>query len=205
VITMEKEAKSTRGRRRGFDRDEAVETAMRLFWRHGYEGVSVNDLTAAIGIAPPSLYAAFGTKADLYREALQRYANRPETRFQPELRPTLAETVRHLLERAADAVTSPDGEAGCMVSTGLLACGEAHADLAHEVAAIRKGMNAPLVELLTRWLAPQNAQAAAIYLLTLMQGMAIQARDGADRATLQKAIEISQSCLLSDQAKREPA
>ncbi|WP_018063796.1 TetR/AcrR family transcriptional regulator [Martelella mediterranea] len=202
---MEKESQPTRGRRRGFDRDEAVDMAMRLFWRHGYEGVSINDLTGAMGIAPPSLYAAFGTKADLYREALQRYTDRPETQFHPEPRGTLAETIRHLLETAADAVTSPEGETGCMVSTGLLACGEAHADLAQEVAAIRKGMHPQLVALLKRWLAPRNAQATATYLLTLMQGMAIQARDGADRATLQQIIEISLSGLPGNEAAKPDA
>jgi AcrR family transcriptional regulator len=62
---------------RTFDRDQAVEIAMRLFRRHGYEGVSVADLTAAIGIAPPSMYAAFGNKAGLYREALDRYTALP--------------------------------------------------------------------------------------------------------------------------------
>ena len=202
---MEKESQPTRGRRRGFDRDEAVDMAMRLFWRHGYEGVSINDLTGAMGIAPPSLYAAFGTKADLYREALQRYTDRPETQFHPELRGTLAETIRHLLETAADAVTSPDGETGCMVSTGLLACGEAHVDLAQEVAAIRKGMHPQLVALLKRWLAPAGAQATATYLLTLMQGMAIQARDGAGRATLQQTIEISLSGLPGNEAAKPDA
>ncbi|WP_163368077.1 TetR/AcrR family transcriptional regulator, partial [Enterobacter hormaechei] len=64
---MDKLVKKRRSGPRTFDRDQAVDIAMRLFWRHGYEGVSLNDLTAAIGIAPPSLYAAFGSKAGLYR------------------------------------------------------------------------------------------------------------------------------------------
>ena len=62
------------GRPRGFDREAAIATAMELFWRHGYEGVSINDLTHTIAIAPPSLYAAFGSKACLSGEALDRYA-----------------------------------------------------------------------------------------------------------------------------------
>src|SRR5690606_20535349 len=73
VIAMKSTAKSRGGRPWSFERQEALEKAMRLFWRHGYEGVSVGDLTREIGIAPPSLYAAFGSKAELYREALKRY------------------------------------------------------------------------------------------------------------------------------------
>ena len=70
---MEHGTKSRGGRPWSFDRDAAVETARRLFWRHGYEGVSVGDLTKAIGVAPPSLYAAFGSKAGLYQQAMTRY------------------------------------------------------------------------------------------------------------------------------------
>src|SRR5690606_6207018 len=73
VGAMEETKKPRGGRPWSFDRQDAIETAMRLFWRHGYEGVSISDLTKEIGVAPPSLYAAFGSKAGLYREALERY------------------------------------------------------------------------------------------------------------------------------------
>jgi AcrR family transcriptional regulator len=70
---MKQVEKPRPGRPWSFDRDKAVETAIRLFWHHGYEGISVGDLTKKIGVAPPSLYAAFGSKAGLYREAVDRY------------------------------------------------------------------------------------------------------------------------------------
>src|SRR5688572_8612403 len=99
---MEQSSKSRGGRPWSFDRDKAVETAMRLFWRHGFEGVSVGDLTKAIGIAPPSLYAAFGNKAGIYREALGRYEEGVGFLDLSPLRSaaTLAQGVRLLLEGA---------------------------------------------------------------------------------------------------------
>src|SRR3546814_9199255 len=103
---------------------DLVEIAMRLFWRHGYEGVSLNDLTSAIGIAPPSLYAAFGSKAGLYREALDRYSGVPGALLNLGSELTLDETVAAILRRGADAVTDPRGEKGCMVSSGMLQCAE---------------------------------------------------------------------------------
>jgi AcrR family transcriptional regulator len=86
VIAMDKLTQKRRGGSRTFDRNEAIDAAMRLFWRHGYAGFSLNDLVSAIGIAPPSsLYAAFGSKAGLYREALDHYFG-CRTRYQISLR-----------------------------------------------------------------------------------------------------------------------
>src|SRR5690606_33282992 len=73
VCTMKRSSRSRGGRPWSFDRQETIETAMRLFLRHGYEGVSISDLTKEIGVAPLSIYAAFGSKAGFYREALERY------------------------------------------------------------------------------------------------------------------------------------
>src|SRR5688500_2948348 len=109
---MEPDAKSRGGRPWSFDRDRAVETAMRLFCGHGYKAASLVDLTKTSGIAPPSLYSAFGSKAGLCREALNRYE---ESLGWLDLKPvasaaTLAEAVRRLLEAAFRAVTHPDRE-----------------------------------------------------------------------------------------------
>jgi len=64
---------TARGRPRNFDKDAALERAMELFWIKGYEGASMTDLTSAMGIASPSLYAAFGSKEELFRRAVQHY------------------------------------------------------------------------------------------------------------------------------------
>ncbi len=111
------------GRPREFDRDAALEKAMMLFWRHGFEGVSVAQLTEAIGIAPASLYSAFGNKADLYKEALELYLRRVtvQATYTLETDLPIRETVGELLKSAVLSVTDDAaGIRGCMISLGML-------------------------------------------------------------------------------------
>lgn len=185
---MDKLIKRRRGGPRTFNREEAIDIAMRLFWRHGYEGVSLNDLTTAIGIAPPSLYAAFGSKAQLYREALDRYAGIPGALFNLNAASTLDEVVEAILRQGADAVTDPEGERGCMVSSGMLQCAEEHAPLALAVSKRRDAMRDTIAEALGRWLAPDRSKSLARFLVVVLQGMSVQARDGATRAELDEVI-----------------
>lgn len=188
---MEQSAKSRGGRPWSFDRDKAVDIAMRLFWRHGYEGVSVGDLTKAIGVAPPSLYAAFGSKAGLYREALARYE---ETFGALDVSVvgsagTLEEAVRLLLEAAVRAVTHPDRERGCMISGSLVECQPENAALARVAAARRDAMRERIANALCPFAEPQDLQRLARHLAAVMQGVSIQARDGATPAELQEVVE----------------
>ena len=188
---MTNEAKSRGGRPWSFDREAAIETALRLFWRHGYEGVAIGDLTQAIGIAPPSLYAAFGSKAGLYREAVDRY----ERGFGPcdtatvDAAASLAEAVRLLLENAADSVVHPARERGCLISSGMVACHPDHSALAREVAARRERMRDRIAETLRPFARDHDLARLARHLAAVMQGMSIQARDGATRAELQDIVE----------------
>ncbi|MBV9734046.1 MAG: helix-turn-helix transcriptional regulator [Verrucomicrobia bacterium] len=175
---------------------------MRLFWRHGYEGVSINDLTNAIGIAPPSLYAAFGSKAALYREALDRYAGLPRGLRKLSPAKTLNATIKSLLHNAVDAITDPSGEGGCMVSTGMIQCASEHADLASELADRRRGTRDQIAVALTRWLPKDSANSLARYLTAVMQGLAIQARDGATRLELDEVIEEVIAGLKARERKR---
>jgi AcrR family transcriptional regulator len=167
---------------RTFNREEAVETAMRLFRRHGYEGVSIADLTSAIGIAPPSLYAAFGSKAGLYREALDRYAALPGALDGMANTETLEQAVSGLLEAAIKAVVSE--ERGCMISTGLVEGAPAQEGLAAELRERRSALHRRISEELARWLDHQAADRLAAYLLAVQQGIAVQARDGASQTEL---------------------
>ncbi len=183
---MDKVVKTRRSGPRTFDRDQAIDIAMRLFWRHGYEGVSLNDLTAAIGVAPPSLYAAFGSKAGLYREALDRYFGLRGPVWDIRTATTLQETIETLLHKAIDAVTDPAGERGCMISSGLIQCGPDHADLARETAERRNTMREMIAETLGRWLDQENAVSLARYLVAVLQGLSVQARDGASRQELRQ-------------------
>ena len=175
---------------------------MRLFWRHGYEGVSISDLTNAIGIAPPSLYAAFGRKAALYREALDRYGGLPRGLRKLSPAKTLSGTIKSLLRNAVDAITDPKEERGCMVSTGMIHCAPEHADLASELADRRRSTRDQIAVALTQWLPKDSAHSLARYLTAVMQGLAIQARDGASRRELDEVIEEVIAGLKARERKR---
>lgn len=188
---MKQTMKPRGGRPWSFDRDQAIDTAMRLFWRHGYEGVSIGDLTEAIGIAPPSLYAAFGSKAALYREAVGRY----ETRFgrfdvaSIRTAGSLAEAVRLLLEAAVGAVTDPDHERGCLISSGMTSCHPDHADLADDAAARRAAMRERIAQALQPFADAGDRDRLSRHLAAVMQGISIQARDGVAAVELREIVE----------------
>src|SRR4051812_17607670 len=122
-IAMKIDPPRPRGRPRGFDRDAALDRALPVFWRQGYEGASIADLTQAMGITTPSLYGAFGSKERLYREALDRYRADPQ-RAAPwaMAAPTAREAVRLILEGSARDFTDPAHPPGCMISTAVLTC-----------------------------------------------------------------------------------
>ena len=167
---------------RTFDRDKAIETAMRLFRRHGYEDVSVADLTQAIGIAPPSLYAAFGSKAGLYREALDRYTTLPGALDGLAGAQTFEDAVEGLLRAAIKVVVAE--ERGCMISTGLIEGAAEQQELARELAERRATLRGRIADGLRPWLPQADADRLATYLLAVQQGIAVQARDGASEAEL---------------------
>jgi AcrR family transcriptional regulator len=102
-----------RGRPRGFDRQVALRRAMEVFWEHGYEGASLSELTAAMGVNAPSLYAAFGCKEALFREAVQLYEQQEGIMVADA--PTAREAVAGLLRAGALAYTEPGKPAGCMI------------------------------------------------------------------------------------------
>lgn len=186
MVVMEKLTKGSGGRPRGFDRDAALDTAMRLFWRHGYEGVSFQQLTAALGLAAPSLYAAFGNKESLYREALDRYAALRGASDLSFMRDdlTLAEAATLLLRGTADGLVDPGGEIGCMLNTGMIASHPDNAEIARDVADRRGAFRELLAAKLLTWVDDDRAGRLARYLTAIMQGMAIHARDGATLAEL---------------------
>ena len=202
MIAINKQPASRRGPRT-FDRDQAIQIAMRLFWRCGYEGVSISDLTNAIGIAPPSLYAAFGSKAALYREALDGYGGLPGALSNLSTAKTLHGMVKSLLRSAVDAVTDPSGEGGCMISTGMIQCASEHADLASEHADRRRRMSDKIADTLTRWLDEGAANSLARYLTAVMQGLSIQARDGATRLDLERVVDEVVAGLRARERKRQ--
>ncbi len=193
---MEHEANKG-GRPRSFDRDDAIETAMHLFWRHGYEGASLAMLTEAIGIAAPSLYAAFGSKAGLYREALDRYSTISEFTLSrgDEDCLTLDQALSYLFDQAIERVTGEQGEQGCMVSLGLLACHPDHGQLGDELATRRHDMAVSLEHELRRWLPPARSGEASRFLCAVLQGIAVQAKDGATAPDLRATAHIGRAAV----------
>ena len=179
------------GRPRAFNRDDALQTAMELFWKRGYEGVSIADLTDAIGIAPTSLYQAFGSKAELFREALELYGSTVGRFMRAELATASdVETwVRMLLEGAARSVAFR-GQA-CLVSSGMIMCRPDHQSLADSLTDRRTAFRKTIEKGLTQWLSASQARELARFLVTVIQGMSVQARDGSDLRTLLSIVDIS--------------
>ena len=178
---------------------------MRLFWKHGYEGVSFQQLTAALGVAAPSLYVAFGNKAALYREALDRYAvlRRASVLSFMDEACCLQEAVRLLLEGTARGLLDPKGEIGCMLNTGMIASHPDHADLAHELSQRRAAFLTVLTDKLIRWLEPSEADDLARFIVAVMQGLAIQAHDGYSLDQL-CCVAVRASQAVPDCGSREP-
>src|SRR6202166_2783726 len=122
------------GRPRSFDIDRALDRALVVFWRKGYEGTSLSDLTKAVGVNRPSLYAAFGDKEALFRKALDRYAKGPAAYLREALnQPTARAVAQALLLGAADLLTDPQHPSGCLMVQGALVCGEASDGIRQEL------------------------------------------------------------------------
>ncbi len=165
-----------RGRPRRFDPDEAVATAQRLFHARGYDAVSVADLTGALGINPPSFYAAFGSKAGLYARVLGRYSGAEGVPLETILRPgrPVAEALAAVLEEAARRYAADPEAAGCIAIEGAR-CGDPEARQA------ARALTAAAEETLRGFVAathPDAAERLADFVVTVMTGLSTMARQG---------------------------
>jgi AcrR family transcriptional regulator len=193
-----KKARGPTGRPRSFDIDQALDRALQVFWRKGYEGTSLSDLTGAMGINRPSLYAAFGDKEALFRKALDRYAEGPAAYVREALnQPTARGAVEKLLRGAADLLSNPRNPPGCLNVQGALACGEGAEPVRRELALRRAEGEAVIRQRLKRArteddLPPHaNPTDLARYIATIMHGMSVQAAGGATRAELQRVVQTA--------------
>ena len=186
-----------RGRPREFDREVALEAAMRLFWCRGYEATSVNDLVAAMGITPPSLYSAFGDKKRLFLEAVDRYQAGPGCFAMKALagEPTAERAMRRLMMDAVRSFTDPRNPPGCMVILAATNCAPESGDVMEALASRRRAAQTMLRQRIAAGraageLAPgADIDALAGLVTATLSGLAISARDGASRASLKRIVE----------------
>ena len=198
---MENALPACKGRPREFCTEQALASALRVFWSKGYEGASMADLTEAMGITKPSLYAAFGNKEALFHKALDLYEAEKMAFIREALdQPTARGVAEHLLRGAVDAQTNQQEPRGCLGVIHSVACGSEAESIKAEVVARRASSQAALLARFQRAkdegdlredVEPEGLTAM---LYALFQGMAVQAGSGASRADLERLVETGLKC-----------
>ena len=195
---MEKVA--SRGRPREFDTELALGAALRVFWAKGYEGASLSDLTDEMGITRPSLYAAFGNKEALFRQALDLYERDKLTYIGDAIEaPTARGVAERLLMGSVDAATTGDCK-GCMGVIASVACQSVEPSIRDDVNARAESSRRAIIARMQQAIdagefrVATEAEAITRYLLAIMQGISVQAQSGASREEL---LQVADSAILS--------
>jgi AcrR family transcriptional regulator len=207
---MKERPAQTIGRPRAFDAEVALDRALKVFWQKGYEGTSLSDLTEAMGINRPSLYAAFGNKEELFRKVLDRYAEGPSGYMARALQaPTAWEVARCFLRGVVDQLTDRRTPRGCLLVQGALVCADAAEAVRAELAARRAAGEKVLRRRFERAKKEGDLPAAASpadlasYLITVVHGMAVRGASGASRAQLLRVMEMAMKSWPNDR-RRSP-
>ncbi|MGH6735960.1 MAG: TetR/AcrR family transcriptional regulator [Methyloceanibacter sp.] len=186
------------GRPRAFDTDQALDRALEVFWRKGFEGASIADLTAAMGINPPSLYAAFGNKEGLFCKALDRYETKHAAFWAEALgAPTGYEAVERLLKGTAESLGDKRNPPGCLIVQGALCGGDDCDSVKKELDARRDASVALIRDRLKRAKRdgdlPEDADPAGLarFYATVIHGMAVEAAGGASRKELERVADMA--------------
>lgn len=188
-------------RQRAFDRDTALESALREFWRHGYEATSIAALTAAMGIRPPSLYAAFGDKRRLFEEAVRRYQETYgafTTRALAE-EPTGRQAIERVLREAAAEYASEEHPRGRLIISAAVNCGPESAEVEELLRGFREQAKAAVKRRIdddvAARLIPADTDTAGLagFYASMIQGMSAQSRDGAGHEELLRIATLAMS------------
>ena len=186
-----------RGRPRKFDRDLALARAMEVFWSRGYEGASLADLTKAMGINPPSLYAAFGDKENLFIEAVQRYHENVRQSCPYAGEPTARDAVERLLTELATLFTDRSHPAGCLAVMAMITSSTSSARLQKMLAderALARGRLRERIQLgVKEGDVPADTDVGALtdFYVAMINGMSLQAREGASRKSVIAMVETA--------------
>lgn len=196
------------GRPREFDAEMALDQAMEVFWRHGYEGATIAQLTEAMGINPPSLYACFGNKEGLLKAALDRYTKLRNIWMEEVVAaPTARAVAERMLMGIADKQTDPANPPGCLLVQGGIACGSGSENVPFELASRRAQNEDQLRDRFVRAkaegdLKPTSDPAAlARYVSAVSVGMGVMASSGADREALRQVASVAVQAV---EAQSEP-
>ncbi|MQB08019.1 TetR/AcrR family transcriptional regulator [Agrobacterium tumefaciens] len=189
----------SKGKPRTFDREIALKTALSVFWKRGYEPASISELCEAMDVKPPSLYAAFGNKAQLFMEAVMHYENvywdAAWQRLDDE--PELQRAMKGFFHEAAEILTSQDAPCGCMVVLGAANVSRESQSVNDALKALREEGKDCFKQRLARGLAdgdiPEGTDIdiLASSLNTMFHGMSIQARDGVSKVELERVAAMA--------------
>lgn len=200
---MREDRRSTGGRPRAFDEDQALDWAIDVFWRLGYEGASLTELTQAMGINKPSLYAVFGSKDQLFVRALERYRLLYRERLDAVLaKSSTYEVIESYLRSIAESATQ-GSVPGCLSIQGGLSCGPNNAHIPQRLAEYRQGLEDTVAKALAKTAdasrCGQGVDTAALagYAVTVGQGLAVHAAAGADQPRLDAIVDVALAGLTS--------
>lgn len=186
------------GRKRSFDEQSALLKAMELFWSQGYEGTSIADLTKTLGINPPSLYAAFGSKRELFEKTLDRYMCDRSLQLKTAMaRDNVHDAIIDLLTGRVEVFKDPDIPAGCMTVQAGLSSAKPHKEIVELLANARENMRLMVLERITQASdtgeipSGTDCEALARFIMVTLYGLSVEAASGAPKGELIAAARIA--------------